>query len=216
MNNTIAIIDYGIGNVQSIENALNKFGIKGVLTKDKDTILEASGIILPGVGAFKKAMDELIIRDLHNSINEFVKTDKPLLGLCLGMQLLFDNSQEFGLTQGLGLIQGEVSRLPVLTDLKLPHIEWGSITEGEVLWENTILDNLRNNERMYFIHSYVCNPRNKKVILATSKYGDMNFCAAVKSNNIYGCQFHPEKSSEFGLAIIKNFINLSLNKTQND
>jgi len=204
----IAVIDYGIGNVQSIQNALNKFGIKGVLTSDRDVILKSDGVILPGVGAFKKGMIELRSRGLDLTINQYVKTSKPLLGICLGMQLLFDSSEEFGLSNGLGIIKGSVCKLPILNDEKLPNISWTALKKSATPWGNTILDNVTINEDMYFIHSYVCKPSDKSGILATARYGNISFCASVKYNNIYGCQFHPEKSSKAGLKVIKNFINI--------
>jgi len=204
----IVVVDYGIGNIQSIQNALNKFGIKAVLTSDRDVILKSDGVILPGVGAFKKGMIELRSRGLDVTINQYVKTSKPLLGVCLGMQLLFDTSEEFGSSNGLGIIKGSVCKLPIFDDEKLPNISWNPLIKSEISWNNTILDNVTIDEQMYFIHSYVCNPLDKSIVLANAKYGNISFCASLKYNNIYGCQFHPEKSSTAGLKVIENFINI--------
>jgi imidazole glycerol-phosphate synthase subunit HisH len=204
----IAVINYGNGNIQSIQNALNKFDVEVVLTHKKHEILSADGVILPGVGAYKKAMNALIDRGLDKSIKEFLKTNKPFLGVCLGMQLLFDSSNEFGLTKGLSILQGEVIKFPVDQGTKLPHISWNSIKRYKVLWQDTILNSLNDNEVFYFVHSYICVPKKMNNILAISEYGGVEFCAAVKEKNIYGCQFHPEKSSKLGLKIISNFVDL--------
>jgi glutamine amidotransferase len=204
----IIILDYGIGNVQSIKNALKIFGIKGILSSDRDDILKADGVIFPGVGAFKKAMMELRSRGLDETIKQYIKTKKPLLGICLGMQLLFDSGEEFGKSKGLGILQGNVWKLPILDDEKLPNIGWNPLIKSDISWSNTVLDNVTINENMYFIHSYVCNPLDKSIVLANAKYGNISFCASLKYNNIYGCQFHPEKSSTAGLKVIENFINI--------
>jgi imidazole glycerol-phosphate synthase subunit HisH len=208
MTSTVAIIDYGSGNVQSIKNALKKFDIEVILSYDRSVILNADGVILPGVGAFKKAMNQLSDRGLDVVIRDFENTGKPFLGVCLGMQLLFESSEEFGVTDGLGVIKGKVIRLPVSGKNKLPHISWGPIEKADVSWKNTILENITNNEDLYFVHSYICVPDSKQNILATAEYGAVTFCAAVNKKNIYGCQFHPEKSAESGLKIIKEFVKL--------
>lgn len=205
---SIIIIDYGVGNVQSIKNALIKFGKESVLSSDRDEILEADGVIFPGVGAFKKAMQELNNRGLDETIKQYVKTQKPLLGICLGMQLLFDSGEEFGKSKGLGIINGNVCKLPSLNNVKLPNVSWNPLIKSQTTWSNTVLDNVKSSENMYFVHSFVCNPLDKSTILATARYGDTSFCASVKYNNVFGCQFHPEKSSDAGLKIIKNFIDI--------
>jgi len=208
MTSTVAIIDYGIGNVQSIKNSLNNFDVKVILSHDSDSILNADGVILPGVGAFKKAIAQLKNRGLDEVIREFVRSGKPFLGICLGMQLLFESSEEFGISDGLGIIKGKVIRFPVLGQTKLPHISWNSIDQADIPWGNTILESISNHEDLYFVHSFVCSPESAMNILATADYGGVTFCAAVKEQNIYGCQFHPEKSAESGLKIIQEFVGL--------
>jgi len=208
MKKAIVIIDYGIGNVQSIQNVLNKFDVDTVLTKVKSKILQADGVILPGVGAFKKAMHQLEKNGLTKVINEYVLTKKPLLGVCLGMQLLFESSEEFGVTKGLGLIKGKVEKFPPNIDGKLPHISWNIIKPKSIDWQDTIFKNVSDKDSFYFVHSYICRPDSKIVILSTTEYGGLDFCSGIKMNNIYGCQFHPEKSAESGIAVISNFVEI--------
>jgi len=206
----IVIIDYGIGNIQSIFNALNQCSSIDIeITSDNERILNADGIILPGVGAFKKAMAELEKRNLVKTIQKFTQMKKPLLGICLGMQLLFESSEEFGKTEGLKILQGNVIKFPSTLTEKLPHISWNEINPSNVDWETSrLFSNLPHKNCFYFVHSYICKPENNEIILSTTEYGEINFCSAVKKDNIYGCQFHPEKSAQFGLAIMKNFIEL--------
>mgnify|MGYP001028100535 CR=1 FL=1 len=203
----VAVIDYGLGNITSIMNSLNYLQASSFLTKDYDEIMMADALILPGVGAFKVGMANLEKFGLVQVIKDFVQTGKPFLGICLGMQMLFDESYEFGVTKGLGLIQGQVKELPVNDNSKLPHISWNEISESDLcLWKNTILDTGYKKD-VYFVHSFVGIPLNERAILATSRYGDTLFCAAVKFNNVYGTQFHPEKSGKYGLDILNRFIN---------
>ncbi len=206
----IILIDYGIGNVKSIINAFDKQKIKVVLSREKELILNADGLILPGVGAFSQGMDNLKKYNLISIIEDYVKTGKPLLGICLGMQLLFEKSEEFGKTKGLGLIEGDVLKIPIDNSqkIKLPHVSWNEIKPKNIDWENTILENIEVGENMYFVHTFAGTPKNKNEILSTTNYCGVEFCSSVKKNNIYGCQFHPEKSSKKGLAIINNFINI--------
>jgi imidazole glycerol-phosphate synthase subunit HisH len=206
MKKVIAIIDYGMGNVQSIKNMLNKFNVNTLLTKDKNRILQADAVILPGVGAFKKAMSELENNCLTEVINEYVITKKPILGVCLGMQLLFNSSEEFGMTKGLGLIDGRVVKFPSTVSGKLPHISWNKIKPKTIDWSNTMLKDISKKDSFYFVHSYICVPDDKSVILSATEYGGVEFCSAVVKNNIYGCQFHPEKSSVSGIALINGFL----------
>jgi imidazole glycerol-phosphate synthase subunit HisH len=206
----IVIIDYGIGNVKSIINSFEKQNIKAILSRDKQVILEADGLILPGVGAFSHGMNNLNKYGLVPIIKEYVKTEKPLLGICLGMQMLFERSEEFLNTEGIGLIKGSVIKLPIeiSNKIKLPHISWNEIIPKNILWNNTILDDIKVNANMYFVHTFVGNPENDKDILSITKYHGVEFCSSIKKNNIYGCQFHPEKSGETGLYIISNFIKI--------
>lgn len=208
----VSIIDYSIGNVQSISNALSNYDAEVIITDNKDTILESDSLILPGVGAYQKAMLELKKRNLPKILNDFRNTGKPILGICLGMQLLFDTSEEFGVSKGLSFCSGEVVRFPKETKGKLPHVSWNSLIESSEGWDNTLLDGVTENDDFYFVHSFICQPKDTKEILAYSMYGEHKFCSVIKKDNIYGCQFHPEKSSKIGLKLLKNFIKLSKNE----
>jgi len=206
----IVIIDYDVGNVRSIINALKKVGIDSILSNKEDEIMSADGIILPGVGAFAHGMDKLNQYNLIKIITEYTNTNKPLLGICLGMQMLLDESEEFQNTKGLGLISGKVIKLPVQNSSyeKLPHVSWNEIKKQNINWNDTILDKVEQQSDMYFVHSFIANPTNQNEILSTTEYSDYQFCSSVKKGNIYGCQFHPEKSGEKGLKIIENFIKI--------
>jgi glutamine amidotransferase len=206
----IAIIDYGVGNVKSIRNAFENQEAEVILTRERETILKADGLVLPGVGAFSHGMDNLNKYGLVEIIKDFVKTGKPLLGICLGMQMLLEESEEFGITKGIGLIKGKVIKLPVeqSINLKLPHISWNEILPKSINWQDTILDNIEENTEVYFVHTFIAKPDNENEILSITKYYDEEFCSSIKKGNIYGCQFHPEKSSKKGLSIIKNFIKI--------
>tara|TARA_B100000795_G_scaffold163967_1_gene123330 strand:+ start:44 stop:673 length:630 start_codon:yes stop_codon:yes gene_type:complete len=205
----IAIIDYSIGNVQSIFNALSLYDIEIVITSDKNTILDSDALILPGVGAYKRAMEELKKRDLPNTLSDFIKTGKPVLGICLGMQLLLETSQEFGASNGLGLVNGKVVKFSDKIKGKLPHVSWNSLLNASINWDDGLLDGISEEDDFYFVHSFICQPRDSKNILAYSNYGGENFCAVMQKGNIYGCQFHPEKSSKIGLKVLNNFIKIS-------
>ncbi|WP_424686292.1 MAG: imidazole glycerol phosphate synthase subunit HisH [Halarcobacter ebronensis] len=209
----ISIIDYDIGNVKSIINAFIKIGIEPILTNDKQTILSSDGVILPGVGAFAHGMENLKKYELIETINDFIETKKPFMGICLGMQMLMEESEEFGLNKGLGLIEGKVIKLPIQNsnNEKLPHVSWNEIQRNKS-WVNTIFKDIEENSDMYFVHSFIVSPRNDENILAFTEYSDYKFCSSVKKDNIYGCQFHPEKSGKIGLKIMKNFVNLCKEK----
>lgn len=211
MSKKIVIIDYGIGNVKSMYNAFFNIGIKPEVTFDKQTILNADAVVLPGVGAFNKGMENLNERGLFQIIHEYIKKGNPFLGVCLGMQMLLEESDEFGLTPGLGLIKGKVVKLPILpySEEKLPHVSWNELNEPQKgRWKGTIFENIPVNTDAYFVHSFVAEPTNEKDILATTNYAGVDFCSAVQHENIYGTQFHPEKSSNRGLSILTNFVNL--------
>jgi len=204
----IAIVDYGIGNVRSIINAFRKNNVEPILTNDKDTILKADGVVLPGVGAFAHGMENLYKFSLVDTLKLYVDTNKPLLGICLGMQMLLEESEEFGKTKGLGFIKGKVIKMPIRNE-KLPHVSWNEIKPKSIKWNDTILDNIEYNSDMYFVHSYVAMPQDDNDVLAITEYDRYNFCSVLKKDNIYGCQFHPEKSGEIGLKVIKNFIKIT-------
>ena len=204
----IIVIDYGIGNIKSIKNAFEEVGVKVIFSRKEKDILNADGVVLPGVGAFSQGMNNLIKYNLVDIIKKYVKTDKPLLGICLGMQMMLEESEEFGITKGLGLIKGKVIKIPVdqTKKVKLPHISWNTIETKNINWKNTILENIPKNSDMYFVHTFVAKPDNKDEVLSVTEYAGAEFCSSLKKENIYGCQFHPEKSSKQGLTIIKNFI----------
>jgi glutamine amidotransferase len=195
----IAIIDYGIGNVKSIQNALLSVGANTILTNREEEIMAADGLILPGVGSFPKGMNNLREHKLDSVIRKFRDSEKPLLGICLGMQLLMEEGTEFGITKGLGLIKGRVEKLEDTTQ-KLPHIAWSHILVHENKKEL-----IPSTGPFYFVHSYVVTPYLKENILATSYYGGKEFCAAVIERNVMGVQFHPEKSGEKGLNLLRTF-----------
>jgi imidazole glycerol-phosphate synthase subunit HisH len=206
----IAIIDYGIGNVRSILSAFENQGANVFLTSDKDEILKSDGLVLPGVGAFSHGMENLKSYDLVDAIKEYAISDRPFMGICLGMQLLFEESEEFGETKGLGLILGKVVKLPTKDSQneKLPHVSWNELNSKNVPWVDTILADIEEGSDMYFVHSFIAQPRDGDNILSTTEYSSHNFCSSVKKDNIFGCQFHPEKSGPTGLKIINNFIRM--------
>lgn len=207
---SIVIVDYGIGNVESIANAFASQGVQTILSRDPKVLSNAEGLILPGVGAFAHGMNNLKKYNLIPIITDYVKTGKPLLGICLGMQLLLEESEEFGITKGLGFIKGKVIKLPVskIEKIKLPHISWNSIKKKNIEWNDTILNSIEQDSDMYFVHTFVAKLENENEILSTTNYFDVEFCSSLKKDNIFGCQFHPEKSSIHGLSIIKNYINI--------
>ncbi len=196
----ITIIDYGMGNLRSVQKAFEFLGYEAQITDDKNKIKDASSLVLPGVGAFGDAMDALDKRELIDVIPNEVKKGKPFLGICLGMQLLFEKSYEHGEFLGLGIIPGEVKRFMLPNEFKVPQIGWNklNIIQGE------IFDKEQKDQYVYFVHSYYCDPNEKKYIAATSNYG-VEFCAATAYDNVFATQFHPEKSSETGLNMLKKF-----------
>ena len=199
----IAIVDYGMGNVRSAQMALEHVGADVELTGDAARIRSAEAVVLPGVGAFPKAMSELERRGLVDVVGE-AATSKPLLGICLGMQLLFDSSTEMGGGQGLGLLEGPVRELDA-GGLKVPQIGW-----NEVAWrmQSPLVEGLAERTPMYHVHSFAPRPADPSVVLGTATYGS-EFVTAVGRDNVFGVQFHPEKSSTHGLELLHNFVRLS-------
>lgn len=209
----IVIIDYGHGNLYSINQACIHLGYSPIISSDQKDILSADSLILPGVGAFKVAMDELANKDLIEPIKEFVKKGNNMMGVCLGMQLLFETSEEFGINNGLGLINGDVKKFPSTFNekkIRIPQIGWNKIFEERSLnkWKNTPLEEITEEDYMYFIHSYYGNPSDTNDVLSYSYYQDIKYCTSVQKENVFGFQFHPEKSAEKGLTIYKNFLKL--------
>lgn len=192
------IIDYGLGNIDSVKRAFKKAGIETKVSKDIDEIKNCNSIILPGVGAFRDAIDSLTDMNLIPVIKEQAEKGKFIIGICLGMQLLYDKSYENGEYEGLGLIEGTIEKIDV--DLKIPHMGWNNIKFDK---NDPILKYINEDEYVYFVHSYYATSKNKELV-AYANYG-INVPAIVRKNNIYGIQFHPEKSSEVGLKILKAY-----------
>lgn len=203
----ITIIDYGMGNLRSVEKAFEKYSSNVAVSSSAKDILKADKIILPGVGAFKVAMDELKKRCLIDPIRESIEKGKPFLGICLGLQLLFSESEEGGRVKGLDIIKGRVKRFKEKKALKVPHMGWNGIQITNNKSQIPILAGINNESYMYFVHSYYVEPRDKDVILCETDY-DGNFTSGVCRDNVYGFQFHPEKSQAVGLKIVENFANL--------
>jgi glutamine amidotransferase len=195
----IAILDYGMGNLRSVEKALEKTGALPAVTSDEDVIAAADGLVLPGVGAFPKAMERIRELGLDRMLHEAVDREVPVLGICLGLQLLFESSVELGGAEGLGLLEGDVIQVPA-GGRKIPHIGW-----AEVTWEkpDELTEGLRPGEPFYFVHSFVARPSGSELI-GTASYGSRFACVAGKGK-VWGAQFHPEKSSSAGLRMLTNF-----------
>lgn len=206
----ITIIDYGLGNLNSVVRAVTAAGGNGVISSDPSDMARAEKLILPGVGAFQAGMDGLRERKLIEPLIEQVENGKHLLGLCLGMQLLFEIGEEFGEHLGLGLIPGLVKKLqPIEKDTKIPHIGWNSvICPKHKTWDGTILENIQEGEMVYFVHSYVPVPKIPEDCLAETRYGGALFCSVVSKHHVHGTQFHPEKSGEVGQKILRAFLRL--------
>jgi glutamine amidotransferase len=208
----VAVIDYGAGNLLSVQRGLEHCGAKVILTADPEKILAAKRVVLPGVGAFSSAMQSLNNLGLVTVVRDLVKHKTPLLGICLGMQLLLEESDEFGLTTGLGLIPGRVVALPEIKTLgesqKIPHIGWSELhaSNASAGWQQTLLADNRQREAVYFVHSFMAVPSNPVHRIADCLYGGRRIAAVIGREQITGCQFHPEKSGEVGLKVLKRFI----------
>ena len=206
MDNDVAIIDFKLGNLHSVDSACKFVGLNSMITNDKYEIMNAKSAILPGVGAFGEAMDNLKSLNLDKVIHDFVSTGRPFLGICLGLQLLFDESEEFGTNRGLGIIKGKVKKFNFYKDknhkYNVPQIGWNTIKKNKS-WEGSLLEFNNENDQMYFVHSYYVVPDNNKYVLSSSKYGNTSYCSSILKDNIFACQFHPEKSGKKGLNIYK-------------
>ena len=205
------VADYGVGNLFSICRAVEKCGSRVRLVDDADEIAKADRVILPGVGAFGEGMAELKRLGLADAVIEFAKSGRPLLGICLGMQMLFDLSEEFGRHEGLRLIPGRVSSIrPARTDgqaLKVPHIGWNALREPfPGRWAGTMLKGTMPGTTVYFVHSFAAKPSDRTDVMANCNYGGHEIVAAVRHENIHGCQFHPERSGPAGLKILDRFL----------
>ena len=197
----ITMIDYGIGNYSSVQKAFEFVGAEVTVTRDVDLIAKADKLALIGVGAFGATMDALREREQIEPILHAVKRGTPLIGICVGMQILFDHSNEFGNHAGLGLIAGTVRRFADSAEIKVPHIGWNQLAHNGT---SPLLANVKQNAYAYFVHSYYCTPENSAEAIAHTDYGHP-FCSAVAHDNIFGIQFHGEKSQQVGLQILKNF-----------
>ena len=210
--NQITVIDYGVGNLLSVQRGLEHCGAEVILTADPEQILAAQRVVLPGVGAFSDAMQSLENLGLVAVIRELFQRKTPLLGICLGMQLLLEESNEFGVTAGLGLIPGRVIAVPNLTlsgeSQKIPHIGWSALQPSNVAvgWQHTLLEDNHPGEAAYFLHSFMAVPTNSTHRIADCLYGGHKIAAMIERDHITGCQFHPEKSGEVGLKILRRFI----------
>lgn len=200
----IAIIDYDAGNLKSVEKALTYLGEESVITGDARTILEADKVILPGVGAFGDAMENLQKRELDKVIKEVCMKNTPFLGICLGLQLLFESSEESPQAEGLGILKGQILRIPDKEGLKIPHIGWNSLT---LQHQGRLFEGLEEHPYVYFVHSYYLKAEEEQIVKAVTDYSTC-IHASVEKGNIFACQFHPEKSSSTGLKILKNFAGL--------
>lgn len=208
----IAIIDYHLGNLFSVQQACRHIGYDAVVTSDKKLLMEADYAILPGVGAFGDAMSVLKEFDLISPIRDFIDSGKPFMGVCLGLQLLFTESEEFGNYKGLNVIEGITRKFPALNSskekLKVPQIEWNQVHIPAIeKIHQTPLNGCKTGDFFYFVHSYYVLPTNKEYVLTNTTYGGMEYCSSVARKNLFACQFHPEKSGEYGLNIYRNFLN---------
>jgi len=207
----VTVIDYGVGNLLSVQRGLERCGAEVILTADAEQILSAERVVLPGVGAFANAMKALENLELVAVIHELAQHKTPLLGICLGMQLLLEESNEFGITAGLGLIPGRVIEVPNLTlsgsRQKIPHIGWSALqpSNAKKNWQHSLLQSNKSGDAAYFVHSYMAVPTYSEHSVADCVYGGHKIAAIISRENITGCQFHPEKSGDVGLKILKRF-----------
>ena len=200
----IAIIDYDAGNIKSVEKALPYLGEEAVITRDRDEILKSDKVILPGVGAFGDAMEKLKQYGLEETIHEVVDRQIPFLGICLGLQLMFESSEEAPGVEGLGLLPGKILKIPKKDGIKIPHMGWNDLS---IKKDARLFAGLEEHPYVYFVHSYYLQADDPSIVAATTEYG-VTIHASVEKDNIFACQFHPEKSSMVGLQILKNFIAL--------
>ena len=206
----IAVIDYKMSNMFSIKNALDSVGLNSQITSDPKSILKADGAVLPGVGSFPEAMHQLNDLDLIDIIKKFIASGKPFMGICLGFQLLFTESEEFDHSNGLGIIEGSVDDLSrKLTSEPVPHVGWNKVINQKFLNQQKTGPTSKivfdENDYYYFVHSYFVNPKNMNDVLTLTRYGGHEFCSSIATGNVFACQFHPEKSGPQGLNLLNNF-----------
>ncbi len=200
----IAIVDYDAGNLKSVEKAFHYLGQETIVTRDASVILSADKVVLPGVGAFGDAMEKLNNYDLVHTLKKVSENGTPFLGICLGLQLLFESSEESEGVEGLSILKGKIVKIPAKKGLKIPHMGWNSLKVKE---NAKLFQGIVQNPYVYFVHSYYLEAENKEDVAATTEYGTI-IHASVEKDNIFACQFHPEKSGEVGLKILENFANL--------
>lgn len=214
MQDKVTIINYGMGNLRSVAQAFAHIGADPILVSGAEEIEAAECLVLPGVGAFGKAMYELRTRELVEPIRAYARSGRPILGICLGMQMLLDESDEFGRHEGLGIIPGQVRRISDTgadgTPHRIPHIGWAPLqpAEGGGNWETSILRNTAPGDSVYFVHSYFARPTAPEDRIAVADYDGLPLAATIGKANIWGCQFHPEKSGDVGLRILKSFLDV--------
>ncbi|RHU80510.1 imidazole glycerol phosphate synthase subunit HisH [Clostridiaceae bacterium OM08-6BH] len=201
----IAIIDYDAGNIRSVEKAMAKLGQEVWITRDRERIMNADKVILPGVGSFGDAMAHLREYHLVEVIKDVVAEKKPFLGICLGLQLLYESSEETPGVEGLGILKGKILKIPEQKDLKIPHMGWNSL---HLQNDGRLFRGIEQNPYVYFVHSYYLKAGEEETVKATTEYS-VNIHASVEKDNVFACQFHPEKSGDLGLQILKNFAELS-------
>ena len=201
----VAIIDYDAGNIKSVEKAVASLGKEVMVTRNADEILSADHVILPGVGAFGDAMEKLRSYDLEAVIKKVVEKKVPFLGICLGLQLLFESSEESEGVKGLGILPGEIVRIPADDDLKIPHIGWNSLSYPN---KGRLFRDIPEHSYVYFVHSYYLKAKEAEIVTAATEYG-VTIHASVEKDNVFACQFHPEKSSDVGMKILDNFLNIN-------
>lgn len=202
----LVVVDYSLGNLFSVQQACLRHGHPPVVTADPQVVRRADAVILPGVGAFGEAMDNLRRTGLDQALREVVDAGKPLMGICLGMQLLFGQSEEFGAAEGLGFLPGTIRRLPSEGGRKIPQIAWNQIHPGESDWQASPLKDLEDGDFVYFVHSYFVEPGDRRHLLTETDYDGFRYCSAVQKENIFATQFHPEKSAAKGLTIYRNWL----------
>lgn len=211
MTAPVTVVDFGAGNMFSVQRAFAHLGVEVLLADSPAQIESAARLVLPGVGAFTGCMNELKARKLDAPMRAYAASGRPLLGICVGMQMLFDSSDEFGASPGLGLIAGAVRAIPVkgpTGEHKVPHVGWSGLYPAGEQWTDGLLGGVEPGDQVYFVHSFTAHPVNEEVRLADSDYDGCRISAAVRAGNILGCQFHPEKSGETGLRILSNFASL--------
>jgi len=208
----VVVVDYGCGNIQSLDRALKRIGVQTIYTSNSEVIKNAEKIILPGVGSYATGMSKLKKIGLIEVIKDFAKSGKPLLGICLGMQLLLDYSEEFGHHKGLGIIHGSVTKFTPSDGSKVPHTGWNSIKlpedSDEHFWSDPILNEISPGKDYYFVHSFMVKVKQAFNSVAETTYGGVRFSSIISNKNVYGCQFHPEKSGAIGSQFLENFIKI--------